>query len=357
MKKKGFTLLSDEYINSKTKLKIQCPHGHEYETIWNVWQRGFGCPECSCNKRKTIDEARGLFGKENHVLLSKEYKNNKQKLKYVCPNGKKHEMTLNDWMGGHRCSCFVKNTKKTFAEVRASFEAEGYTLLSKQYRNCNQKLKYICPENHEHQVILAQWNDGKRCPHCRGNAKPTVKDIRKQFESEGYVLFESKYKNGRQRLHYKCPNGHFGTIKHVSWQKGCRCNRCGYDKMSGENNWNWKNFTTEDWAKIKNYKILIKRLTDRNFREYFYLINPKQLPRNKKYHLDHIFSITHGFKNNIHPKIISSPINLRMLTKSENMKKSYKSSITKNELFSLYYQFEEELKGACYEHKFSIRPR
>ena len=35
VKERGSVLLSEEYINSKTKLKIRCPHGHEYKTIWN----------------------------------------------------------------------------------------------------------------------------------------------------------------------------------------------------------------------------------------------------------------------------------------------------------------------------------
>ena len=37
---KGYTLLSKEYINSKTKLLFKHPKGHEFYIRWNSFQQG-----------------------------------------------------------------------------------------------------------------------------------------------------------------------------------------------------------------------------------------------------------------------------------------------------------------------------
>jgi hypothetical protein len=66
--------------------------------------------------------------------------------------------------------------------------------------------------------------------------------------------------------------------------------------------------------------------------------------RGSLYHLDHIYSIIDGFKNNILPEIIASPINLRVILSHKNLSKNYRSSITKDMLYKLYSQFNSEME-------------
>jgi len=42
----GYVCLSERYINAHTKLQWMCPKGHEFEMIWNAFQRGERCPIC-----------------------------------------------------------------------------------------------------------------------------------------------------------------------------------------------------------------------------------------------------------------------------------------------------------------------
>ena len=51
------------------------------------------------------------------------------------------------------------------------------------------------------------------------------------------------------------------------------------------------------------------------------------------YNLDHKFSIFDGYKYNILPYVISHPFNLQIITKNENAKKYFHSSLTVDELF------------------------
>jgi len=55
------------------------------------------------------------------------------------------------------------------------------------------------------------------------------------------------------------------------------------------------------------------------------------------FHLDHRFSIYEGFKNKIPAYIIGNICNLEMIPKYENLKKSTKCSISKEELFKSFF--------------------
>lgn len=60
--------------------------------------------------------------------------------------------------------------------------------------------------------------------------------------------------------------------------------------------------------------------------------------------IDHIFSILEGYKQKIPPEIIGSPINLRMLSRSDNSKKRDRCDMTKEELFKKYEDWINESK-------------
>jgi hypothetical protein len=53
------------------------------------------------------------------------------------------------------------------------------------------------------------------------------------------------------------------------------------------------------------------------------------------YHLDHMYSITEGFRNNVPPKIIGSIYNLKFIHYKENTSKNIKCSITLEKLYEL----------------------
>jgi hypothetical protein len=85
------------------------------------------------------------------------------------------------------------------------------------------------------------------------------------------------------------------------------------------------------------YKLKVLYETARNYKRYYYIINPDNKIRSfNDYHLDHKFSIINGFKNNIDPKIIGSYINLELIESKLNLIKSTNNSITKEELLEKY---------------------
>jgi len=220
--------------------------------------------------------------------------------------------------------------------------AEDYICLSKEYIGVHIKLKFKCPRGH---IFRMNWNNfqqGQRCPYCYGNKKKTIEEIKEYIEKAGYKSLSKKYKNNRTKLKFKCPKGHiFKTIWRDFYNKGSRCPICYQENRWGEIHPNWKNYSEEDIKNIENYESNVEQLTNQNFHKYYYLINPNNLKRGKDYHLDHIYTIIDGFKNNILPEIVASPINLQMLTAFDNISKHSRSDMTKEILYDLYNQFEK----------------
>jgi len=218
-------------------------------------------------KKLTYKFIKSQFEKENYKLLSKDYIGAHSKLNYICPKGHRHEIMWNKWQQKRRCPyCFNNKIGKikrlNFNIIKNSFEKEGYILLTKKYKDAHQKLKYICSKGHHHSIKWYSWQQGKKCPYCAGQGKPTIEFIKQEFEKEGYKLLVIEYKNYSQKLNYICPKGHKHSASWGSWRAGKRCPTCFFIRNSGENNPQWKGgISCEPYCDVwldKDFKQSIK---------------------------------------------------------------------------------------------------
>ena len=91
----------------------------------------------------------------------------------------------------------------------------------------------------------------------------------------------------------------------------------------------------EKVKQFKEYQRLVFNLTQRNYTKYKHLIENSSLRgKNRGYELDHMFSISDGFENNIEPEVVAHWKNLRVIPTIENLTKHTKSIITIKELES-----------------------
>ena len=83
----------------------------------------------------------------------------------------------------------------------------------------------------------------------------------------------------------------------------------------------------------EKYRSEVRRITEK---QNVSLLEGFEKRGKKGYHLDHIFSIAEGFRNNIAPEVIGDISNLRFLYCKENQMKSDKSDIDIEELYRRY---------------------
>jgi len=146
----------------------------------------------------------------------------------------------------------------------------------------------------------------------------------------GYKLITTKdeYDFAKNKSQFKmniiCGNQHNITATWNNWKKNKRCRLC-YEINKLENSVKNK----EGW---EQYHFLVWSYSEKNYLKFKDIINPNNYKRSKNFHLDHKYSISEGFKNNIDPLIIGGVNNLQIISAKENLSKGVKCSININEL-------------------------
>lgn len=146
--------------------------------------------------------------------------------------------------------------KLTIGFVRKQFEKENYTLLSEKYTNSSTKLKFRCPNNHEHSICWDKWRDGRRCRKCAYENKKGSGHLNwKGGPKKSYCIdCEKKITYGALRCR-KCQDKYRTGNKHSGWKGGkpkcvdcgkqltnynnLKCSECYHKYAVGENNPSW----------------------------------------------------------------------------------------------------------------------
>ena len=218
--------------------------------------------------KHTYEFVKASFESEGYVLLSKEYHDNKHHLECMCASGHQYKTRFDNWVSGGRCPFCYGNVKHKLDYIRKAFDKEGYTLFSTYYGGAKYKLSFMCPNGHIHEVCWADWKQGKRCYYCFGNVKPSFSEVKKEFATQGYVLLSKEYVNSVSKLRYICPKGHKHQVSWIKWKKGDRCPYCS-----------------------KNIKYTYKEVKDSFEKEGYTLLSNNYL--NGKSKLDYICPLGH----------------------------------------------------------------
>ncbi|MGN1372239.1 MAG: hypothetical protein ACI4XM_08205 [Candidatus Coprovivens sp.] len=197
-------------------------------------------------KKLTYEDVKNYIESFGYVLLSKEYTNNRTNLKMKCDNEHECEISLSNFKKGRRCKhCKSQKLSEQFKipyeEVKEYIESFGYELLSKEYVNANEYILINPPCEHEaYEVTFSAFkNQGQRCPKCANehrndNKKSSYEEIKKEFEKEGYKLLSEEYENSKKKLSVQCPKGHKYETSYGNFQQGKRCPHCNESKGEKE---------------------------------------------------------------------------------------------------------------------------
>ena len=140
-------------------------------------------------KKRTPQEAREEIEREGYKLLS-EYKGANELVTIQCPEGHIYDIQFNGFHKGRRCKlCTNKNVKYTYEEVKEYIESQGDKLLSKEYKNNKNKLEIQCCKGHIYERRYDKYRQGQRCPICNSSGGEQIlynilKKLNIEFERE-----------------------------------------------------------------------------------------------------------------------------------------------------------------------------
>lgn len=310
-------------------------------------------------KRKfTLNEVDEYFENEGWVLLSSEYINKYQKLEVLCPEGHYQLKCFGDFKNNkNRCAECCGTRNYTYEEVKIFFEEKGWKLISTEYKNNKSKLEVMCPNNHIHLKTLKNLKKEYNCKKCSKNNKYTYEEVKKFIEELGYILYEDKYENNKQKLKVECPKGHITYKKFNTFKIGnTGCRKCINEYNVGENHPNWN----PDRTRKMRAQYLLFKITPENIKECLshdpnynnYLNNPE------KYEIDHIFPRKAFIDHNIDYKygaeeaykLCNDIENLQIITKTENRKKQAKYDELEFLFYIQRYEINKRIKGKTHEN-------
>ena len=222
---RGGKCLSEKYIDNRTKLKWQCKKGHIWEAIPNsIIQQNSWCPYCAGSVRLTLEQMKELAKKKNGLCLSKEYVNNRTKLRWQCKEGHIWETAPYSIKDGKWCPYCAGTNKLTIEEMQMIAEERGGKCLSGKYINTNTKLKWQCKEGHIWEAKPCHIKQGEWCPKCArvkiaDALKGNIKEYQKIAKSRGGLCLSTNYVNAHRKLTWQCKEGHIweatpGAIKY-----------------------------------------------------------------------------------------------------------------------------------------------
>lgn len=171
-------LLSKEYANKKTPLKIRCKCGNVFERKWENLNKNFiQCKDCTNKHRseKYSFSQKYIIDKINSTgckYIDGEYVNSRSLLTIQCRCGKIFKKDYSKFSAGaDRCpDCGNENTRKSkikysLQDVKEKISERGYTLLETEYLGAHEKMLCKCLQGHEFYLVFSQYLKG--CSGCQ----------------------------------------------------------------------------------------------------------------------------------------------------------------------------------------------
>ena len=196
----------------------------------------------------------------------------------------------------------------------------------------NKKIEIICNEHgsfNQEPYVHSQGSGCPLCAHIVRNYKKSLKmdSIQKKIEQTNLKKYGCKRPLQNQKILQKTKEtcliryGVSNPSKSKEIIAKIKLSKADYCKSKFVNK-----------TELGKYYILVRESTKDNWVKNYDKINPNRIRRGIDNHLDHIYSVLEGFKQNIPPEIIGHWTNLQMLSRSINSSKKDTCWKSKEEL-------------------------
>ena len=230
----GCKLISDEneYLNSKSKLLINCKCGEKFKSDWSTFKgrnkrqcNKCGIKKCSDFKRISYEEVKENVKLKNIKLLTtkEEYKDAQTKIKGILPEGYIIEFTYTNFIQKQNIPPIV-NWSNSFSiyniDLWTKINNKPFCLLSTNYNKGKDKLLWKCLNNSEH-IFDTSWNEIRNnhgCPYCVGKRVDKTNSLESLLP---YIAKEWNYDKNKSLPSEVT----IGSRKKVWW----KCIECGYE--------------------------------------------------------------------------------------------------------------------------------
>jgi hypothetical protein len=164
--KRGGKCLSDQYVNSNTKLLFECADGHQWAATPKNIKKERWCRKCAGLEKLTIEEMQELAAKRGGKCLSKEYVNAYTELLWECSEGHTWKAKPTNIKSGKWCAICAGVKKHTLDEMAKLASERGGKCLSHEFVSVHDKMIWECSKGHIWEATPGHIMQGTWCPQC-----------------------------------------------------------------------------------------------------------------------------------------------------------------------------------------------
>ncbi len=235
VKDREWTLLSDKYINTITNLLFRCKNNHEFWKSVNNLKIHPICKYCPDYKGRrifwTLEKVQDFVKDREWILLSDKYIDSKTKLLFRCKNNHEFWKNVDELRAYSNCK-YCPNNKGirgiwNIQDIKKLVDKWEATLLSTAYKNAQTKLHIRCPNGHE---LWSRLESIKKqaCRRCSSDKqKLTLETMQELALSLGGECLSETYISAKTKMKFKCNFGHiFETTPDQIRSKNIWCTKC-----------------------------------------------------------------------------------------------------------------------------------
>jgi hypothetical protein len=154
-----------------------CDQGHETQVSLNNWKKGSRCKYCTGYRLNSNEMIKAIENKGWNILyipVDKKDLTSKIWIKIQCIKcGYEKYHRYIGFRNNYRCERCKR--RKRNEKIKKKVEKEGYTFLN-SLDEYIEKVYFICPRGHSHQIYYGNWQAGQRCKYCY------LEDLKKQVK-------------------------------------------------------------------------------------------------------------------------------------------------------------------------------
>lgn len=237
-REKGGRCLSPQYVSARTPLEWECGLGHRWLATPDKVKQGAWCGVCAGKLRRKIHASAALADMQRiarergGLCLSEQYVNSATPLEWECAQRHRWFASPGNVNRGTWCRiCALERTKLTLADVQQVAVERGGHCLSEKYVDSITPLLFECAEGHRWEARSGAIRFGQWCPQCRyAQRRGTTDRMRSYAESRGGECLSDTYSHARQRLRWRCANGHEWEATASIVTRGQWCLDCQRDQ-------------------------------------------------------------------------------------------------------------------------------
>lgn len=205
---RGGRCLSTDYRDNASPLLWECALGHQWTAHLNrVKDDECWCPECWGNIARLTD-LQALAAGRGGACLSTEYVNERVPMLWRCSLGHEWSTASVTVCGGSWCPVCSDRVAYTLDDLKQIAQSRGGRCLAEAFSNRRDALPWECEEGHHWSTSIASVVQGAWCPHCAGNARLSLDEMKEIATAHGGECLSEAYVNVATHLRWRCKRGH-----------------------------------------------------------------------------------------------------------------------------------------------------